>query len=163
MPPLSRPQRGRMDHESTLVRDASKAARARNALALQRAINRCVRHTSTVEAQRWFRESVPMKLKPDELIWLLREITDDAGFERRRDEMLDALTNDLIKNGYRPGRDFSSSPDNESGRKIILPQHVWNIVRKNISSRSAQFYRAFVSISPEQSELKGGQLELQFD
>lgn len=135
-----------MPNELNFVAKAVFACQAHDAKYLRHCINESVEHTSVKETQRLFREEVPLQLGPKNLTWLLRQLTDDEGFARSRDHILDALTNDLIQNGHVLGRDFSFAPDKYVGRRLCLNQRLWEEIRENISERSAQHYRCFIRL-----------------
>lgn len=135
-----------MTKELSFVDKAVFACEAHDAKYLREVLRECVEHTSVKETQRLFREEVPLQLGPKNLTWLLRQITDEEGFARSRDHILDALTNDLIQNGHVPGRDFSFAPDKYVGRRLCLDQRLWEEIRENISDRSARHYRCFIRL-----------------
>lgn len=135
-----------MPNELDFVAKAVFACQAHDARYLRTCIKESVEHTSVKETQRLLREEVPLSLGPKNLTWLLRQITDEEGFARSRDHILNALTNDLIKNGHVPGRDFSFAPDKYVGRRLCLDQRLWEEIRENLSERSAQHYRCFIRL-----------------
>ena len=135
-----------MNEEQRFLQAATNAVSAKDPRGLQRAIARARSRTSVETTQRLFREELPMRLAPDDLLWLLQEITDADGFAQRRDEMIDALCDDLCRYGYVPGIDFSIAPDARTGRAVHLKSKVWDTVCENLSPRSVQHYRVFVCL-----------------
>ena len=135
-----------MNEEQRFLQTAIQAVSAKDPRGLQRAIARARSRTSVETTQRLFREELPMRLASDDLLWLLQEITDADGFAKRRDEMIDALCDDLCRYGYVPGNDFSIAPDARTGRAVHLSPTVWNTICENLSQRSVQHYRVFVCL-----------------
>jgi hypothetical protein len=135
-----------MTNELGFVAKAVFACQAHDTKYLRHVIQESVEHTSVKDTQRLLREEVPLQLGPKNLTWLLRQVTDEKGFEASRDHILNALTHDLIQNGHVPGRDFSFTPDKYVGRRLCLDQRLWEEIRENISERSAQHYRCFLRL-----------------
>lgn len=136
-----------MNNEQRFLDSAIKAVSSKDSGGLRRAIARLRSRTSVETTQRLFREELPMRLDSDSLLWLLQEITDADGFAVRRDQMIDALCDDLCRNGYVPGVDFSTAPDARTGRAVHLKSFVWSKVVENLNPRSVQHYRVFVCLS----------------
>lgn len=145
-PALSATEVRTMDLEKQFLSNAAQAVRSQDSDALRKAIARSSSRTSVINTQRLFREELPLMLGPDDLLWLLQEMTDSKGFAEKRDQMIDALCSDLCKNGYVPGVDFSISPDARTGRAVHCSASVWNSVCENLSQRAVQHYRVFVCI-----------------
>ena len=139
----------------SLVAQAVVACQDHDADQLRALLHEGGRHLSKQEAMRLFREELPLHLGPKDLTWLLRQITtDEAGFNACRDQLLDALTGDLIRNGLTPGRDFSIAPDPYVGRRLCLSRQLWAEVQAGISERSVQHYRCFIRLARPRQEVR---------
>ena len=124
---------------------AADAVRSRDSRALQYAIAGSTEPRQ--QTQQLFREELPMLLDPPDLLWLLQEMTSPEEFERNRDTMLDALSEDLCRNGYVPGIDFSILPSEYSGKTVHVNARCWEDVQQQLSPRALQHYRCFVEVS----------------
>ena len=87
-----------------------------------------------------------MLLDPPDLLWLLQEITSPDDFARRRDIMLDSLSEDLCRNGYVPGLDFTILPSDDAGKTANVTPAIWDELQRNLSKRALQHYRCFVEV-----------------
>jgi hypothetical protein len=127
-----------------IVADFVDACRERDRGQLFHLLRVAVERTSEKETRHLFDDVLPLHLGPKDLTWLLRQATDEEGFNRKRDLMLDALAGDLVKNGHVPGRDFSVVSDAYVGRRLCLKRQVWEEVKAGMQARNARIIGCFI-------------------
>jgi hypothetical protein len=123
---------------------AADAVRAHDPRALQAAI----RHSAAPRerTKQLFREELPMLLNAPDLLWLLQEVTSPEQFAANRDQMIAALFDDLCRNGYVPGIDFSVLEDDDAGKVVHVKPAAWNDMQQHLSPRALQHYRCFIRL-----------------